>query len=243
MFVELIDSLTDKSYDECNALLQELDALTRRTEALKAAVVATVHATKAYRADGQHATTTWLRSTLRCSTSEALRLHKLAALCCAVPAVGEALLGGDIPIAAAHDLGSVYANRRVREQFTNDIDNHLGGARQLEHRDFHQSLRRWELLADRDGAHRAGEQRHARRHGSITTVNYTTNFHIELPDLEGLEARELFERFIAEELTVDFDEQHRAEQVLAAMVEGSSTGRSGPPTHEPPPPPTRSTVS
>jgi hypothetical protein len=100
----------------------------------------------------------YLRATLNCSSAEASQWRRLAKLLDTVPGVSDALVQGRIGTAQAHELARVRANPRCGDRLVEVKSLLLEQAEELEFDDFRTCVRRWEMLADEDGAHQDRER-------------------------------------------------------------------------------------
>ena len=69
------------------------------------------------------------------------------------PVVGDALLDGHIGIAQVNELGRARSNRRCGDEIGVVIDQLLDVAEQLPFESLCTVVKRWESIADADGAH------------------------------------------------------------------------------------------
>ncbi len=138
--------------------LRKLEVQRRRFAAEQALAIASVERRRLYLADGHRSMNSYLRATLNCSTSEASSWRRLARLLDTVPGVSDALMLGSIGIAQAHELARVRSNPRCGDQLIDVRRLLLEQAELLEFDDFRTCVRRWEMLADQDGAHTQRER-------------------------------------------------------------------------------------
>lgn len=134
--------------------VRTLEVHRRRVVAEQALAIAAADARQLHIADGHHSMNSYLRATLNCSSSEASQWRRLAKLLDTVPGVSDALVQGRIGVAQAHELARVRANPRCGDQLVEVRALLLEQAELLEFDDFRTCVRRWEMLADEDGAHR-----------------------------------------------------------------------------------------
>ena len=159
---ELLSDLDDGQLDE---RIRKLELHRRRVIAEQALAIGAAEARCLHLVDGHHSMISYLRATLNCSSSEASQWRRLAKLLDTVPGVSDALIHGRIGVAQAHELARVRANPRCGDRLVDVRDLLLEQAESLEFDDFRTCVRRWEMLADEDGAHkdrdRAVESRNA----------------------------------------------------------------------------------
>jgi hypothetical protein len=74
-------------------------------------------------------------------------------------------------VAQSHELARALANPRCGSELVGVADVMVDNATKLSHHEFRLTVRRWEMLADMDGAHRTAEAAHeGRRAGSWRLV-------------------------------------------------------------------------
>jgi hypothetical protein len=134
--------------------LRRLELERRRVTAEQALAIAEANARNLHVVDGHHSLVGYIRATLNCSSGEASQWKRLATLLSTVPGVSEALIQGRIGVAQAHELARVRANPRCGDRLVEVGRLLLEQAEMLDFDDFRTCVRRWEMLADEDGAHR-----------------------------------------------------------------------------------------
>lgn len=144
---ELDDGLLD-------GRIRELEVHRRRTIAEQALAIAAAEARQLHVVDGHHSMNSYLRATLNCSTAEASQWRRLAKLIDTLPGAADALVDGRIGVAQAHELARVRSNPRCGNRLAEVGPLLLEQAETLEFDDFRTCVRRWEMLADEDGAHK-----------------------------------------------------------------------------------------
>jgi hypothetical protein len=117
----------------------------------------------------------------------------------------EALWSGEIGVAQVYALGKARANPRCGEQLVEHGGVLLGHAKQLPYEEFSLCVRRWEMLADADGAHKNTEVNHERR--SISLVEHDGAGFItgRCGAMDLAEIRELWHRYNDAEFTADWE--------------------------------------
>lgn len=153
--VEHLSELDDGLLD---GRIREIEVRRRRTIAEQALAIAAAEARQLHAVDGHHSMNSYLRATLNCSTAEASQWRRLAKLLDTVPGVFDALADGRIGVAQAHELARVRSNPRCGNRLAEVNSLLLEQAETLEFDDFRTCVRRWEMLADEDGAHKDREQ-------------------------------------------------------------------------------------
>jgi len=160
---QLSEQLRELGDDELVAEFRRRELERRRTEAELAAVVAEAERRKVHRSDGHRHTRNWLRAEANWSGAQVIRMRRLAELVTELPAVGTALHSGHIGIAQAEELARAAANPRCGDQLGDAAALLLDQCEQLPFDDARACIRRWETLADLDGAHRDRQRSQERR--------------------------------------------------------------------------------
>lgn len=142
----------------------------RRAEAEMAVVITEGQRRGVYADDSHHSMKGWLKANANWSNSQVFRRRKLARLLEAFPSVGEALNNGHIGVAQVEELARLHSNPRVTELFAASIEVLLGLIEQLSFEDAQVCLRRWETLADLDGAHKDRDLSKAARTATVTEL-------------------------------------------------------------------------
>ena len=144
------------------SLLADTDGARRRLEAMIAEMVGVAERTGAYAEDGHASVSGWAKATCNWSSGETKTMVQTARLLHAIPEARAAAHAGELGLAQAHVLAKVFANPRCAEQLPASAELLVGHAHSLWFDEFAVVVRRWEALADADGAHgahRAGPQR------------------------------------------------------------------------------------
>ncbi len=153
--VEHLSELDDGPLDD---RVRKLEVHRRRVIAEQALAIAAAEARCLHVVDGHHSMNSYLRATLNCSSAEASQWRRLSKLLDTVPGVSDALVQGRIGTAQAHELARVRANPRCGDRLAEVMSLLLEQAELLEFDDFRTCVRRWEMLADEDGAHKDRER-------------------------------------------------------------------------------------
>ena len=148
-----------------------LELESRRLEAEIASVIAEGQRRGVYGDDCHLSMKGWCKANANWSNSQVFSRRRLARLVEAFPQVGVALRDGHIGIAQADELARVHANPRVGEQFVVSIGVLLNLVEQLSFEDAQVCLKRWETLADLDGAHKTREMSKAARTATVTDID------------------------------------------------------------------------
>jgi hypothetical protein len=117
----------------------------------------------------------------------------------------DAVMSGEIGVAQAHELGRVFANPRCGTQLVDVADVMVDNATKLSHHEFRITMRRWEMLADLDGAHRSAEAAHEGRRAGIAEVGEEIHVNARGGLAQGAVMVEIFERFCDAEFSADWE--------------------------------------
>ena len=153
-FGELTTAIGAMADDALTERFRELETEQRRLTAEMASVVAEAQRRNVHTADGHHSLAGWLRANANWSGSQVSRGRRVARLVADLPSVGAELLAGHVGVAQVEELARVRANPRCGDLLGASIEVLLDQARRLSFDDFRVCLRRWEVFADLDGAHR-----------------------------------------------------------------------------------------
>jgi hypothetical protein len=210
MFAGLVEELMGLDEAAIVERFRELELRRRRDEAELAAVIAVVEARQLWATDGNLSVKGWLRANANWSNADVARQRRVARLCNDHPVVGDALLDGHIGLAQVHELAAARANRRCGNELGRVIDQLTEHAEQLPFEDFRTVVRRWETLADADGAHRDAEQSHEQRTASITELDGGVDLRASGGSpLTTAAMMTIFDRFVEEEFRGDVEERTR----------------------------------
>lgn len=119
-----------------------------------------------YRCDGHASIRQWVRSWSNWSDPHLARIIRGARLAHDHPKAFETLAAGGIGVDEYDTLAAVARNPRCGHQLADVLDLFCGLADQVSHRQFELAVRRWETLADLDGAHREAVDGHDGRNAS-----------------------------------------------------------------------------
>ncbi len=171
MFADVVEQVMSLDDAQITARFRELELERRRNEAEQLALVSVVRARGVYAGDGHRSTKSWLRANANWSPAEAASACRKAQLVDDHPGVGDALLGGHLGIAQVAELARVRSNPRCGDDLGDVIDQLVDHGEQLDYTRFCKVVRRWEHLADADGAHHDAELSNERRSASIHPVD------------------------------------------------------------------------
>ncbi|MEM9517507.1 MAG: DUF222 domain-containing protein, partial [Actinomycetota bacterium] len=169
-FAGLVEELATSDDVSLTEEFRSLELERRRIGARMAAIVREAERRSLPVADGHRSTKSWIRAHTNCGGGEANRLRKLADATDTVPGVGEALLGGHIGGGQADELARARANPRCGDQLPASAEMLLEHAEHLSYEEFRTVVKRWETLADLDGAQLDDDASHERRTASVRTT-------------------------------------------------------------------------
>ena len=196
MLATVVDTLRDLDDLELTDEFRRLELERRRIDAELAATVAEGQRRSIHVIDHHHSMTGWLKANANYSVAECTRLRKLARTVDDLPEVGDALWNGHIGTAQADELARVRANPRCGDLLADSIDILLTQAEQLTFDDARTCLRRWEILADPDGAHTDREANVANR--TATVVDLDGTLHLRASGGDAVTTAEMIAIFNAE---------------------------------------------
>ena len=148
--VETLEGLDGRELAE---LFKQLEQVRRRTEGALAAVIGAVDERGVHGRDGHSNVNGWCRALGRWSDTECRDRIRTANLIRSCDRFRDAVLAGEIGVAQAHELGRAFANPRCGSQLVDVAEVMVDNATKLSHHEFRITVRRWEMLADLDGAH------------------------------------------------------------------------------------------
>ena len=123
----------------------------------------------------------------------------------AIPEARRAAHAGVLGVAQSRLLAKVFANRRCADQLPASGELLVGHAHSLWYDEFAVVVRRWEALADADGAHGAHERAHSGRDAHVSIVDQRVYLDARGGVPAGVVIEEIFERFCRAEFDTDWD--------------------------------------
>ena len=210
MLATVVDEFSGLDDDALTERFRDLELLRRRLDAEMAVVIAEGERRNIAAIDAHHSMKGWLRANANWSNAHVARSRKLAKLISALPEVGDALYTGVIGLDQADELANVAANRRVADQLPISIGMLLVQAEQLSFEDARTCLRRWEMFADLDGAHRDRELSHQARTATVTELDGALYVHATGGTAEiAAELEAIFHLALEREFRTDVAERTR----------------------------------
>ena len=194
---------------EAEARFVELEGERRRLEAEMSQLVHAVDRSGLYRQDGHGSATAWCRAMGRWATRDAKVRLRTGALLAGIPACAHAMTLGRLGVAQAHELARAYRNPRCGHRLVEVIDVFLEVADVVSYDEFVVLVRRWENLADVDGAHARAERAYARRNASVVTTMDGVHIEAHGPAVNGALMAEVFARYCDAEFALDWETARR----------------------------------
>jgi hypothetical protein len=204
MSMGVVEQLCDLDDGLLDDRIRDLEVERRRVVAEQALAVAVAERRQLHVVDGHHSMTASLRATLNCSTAEATQWRRLGTFLDTVPGAADALVEGRIGVAQAHELARARANPRCGDDLVEVRELLLEQAEDLEYDDFRNCVRRWEMLADTDGAHRDRDAAAESRNASAVPVGAGLDLRASGGDpVTAAELIAIFNAFVQAEFDLD----------------------------------------
>ena len=224
---DLFGSPAGLSGRELGERLVELERVRRRLEAATVAVLAEAERSDAFRDDGCITLGSWARCQVLWSKREAtvrVRELDLIRLC---PDVQVALEAGTLGTAQVAELARARANPRIGDDIAEHISQLLKWATELDFGGFRTVVRRWEQLADTDGAAHAHDRAHQGRRGSFNAVDETFHLNAQFGVMQGTAMAKILGAFEEAEWQADWDavKADHGDQARTNMVARSQSQR------------------
>ena len=173
-------------------VLKELEVERRQLEGSIARVVAAAEYTGCFAEDGHRSVRGWIMASTNCSLGEALGRARTARMLRQLPECRARFDAGEVGVDQVRLLARVHANPRCADQLPESEASLVDHARRLRFDDFVTVVRRWEALADTDGAHRAHELAHGRRTASVVELGVGVVGEFRVGAMQGAAMRETF---------------------------------------------------
>ena len=201
-------------------VLKELEVERRQLEGSIARVVAAAEYTGCFAEDGHRSVRGWIMASTNCSLGEALGRARTARMLRQLPECRARFDAGEVGVDQVRLLARVHANPRCADQLPESEASLVDHARRLRFDDFVTVVRRWEALADTDGAHRAHELAHGRRTASVVELGVGVVGEFRVGAMQGAAMRETFERFCEDEFHADWAEarERHGDEACAGLL-------------------------
>jgi hypothetical protein len=201
---QLAAELVDATEADLDERIRNLELLRRRVDAEMALTIAVAERKRVHLADGHRTIKGYLRATCNWSNTEVADRRRLAQAADHVPGVVEALHAGHIGTPQAAAIARVHRNPRVRDRLVEFAPTLLELAERLCYDDFALALKRFEMLADTDGAHRTRDEQYDAR--SVHLTNVGGGLHLDANGGDPLvndELEAIFRRYCEHEFRLD----------------------------------------
>lgn len=197
-----IDALEGRQLDDA---MWQIEQIRRQLEATAARLTRQCDRTGHFVADGHRSPRAWAMAVTNCSPGEAARRHRTGRLLDLLPDVRAEFRAGRVGVAQVHELARLASNPRCRDQLPGSEQVLLDAAKQLPFEDFKIVCRRWEQLADADGAHRDHEASLQRRNAQLVEVDGEFEWRTRHAAIHGTAMREIFQKFCEAEFRTDWE--------------------------------------
>ena len=213
--------------DKLERMLVDCDAVRRRVEAMIAEIVGAAERTVAYADDGHGSVSGWVKSTCNYSCGETKAVIQTGRLLHAIREARDAAHSASVGVPQLRLLAKVFANPRCADQFPDSAELLLDHASRLWFEEFAVVVRRWEALADADGAHSAHERAHTGRDAHVSIVGQRVYVDAQGGVVAGAVMVEVFDGFVEAEFRADWDAgvQRWGESMTPALLERSDKQR------------------
>jgi hypothetical protein len=205
---QLSSSIGGSSDDELTDRLRAIELEQRRLEAELALVVAESARRELHRDERHRSIASWLRSHTNWSGAQTSRRRRAAKLATTVPTAVRALFDGRIGVAQFDELARARANPRCGDRLVDHADLLVEHCEQLSFEQSRVCVRRWEALADEDGAERDRDGSVEQRTALVGTLGQGVV--VSATGGSPLEAEEMtliFDRFVDHEFQLDCAER------------------------------------
>lgn len=115
------------------------------------------------------------------------------------------LCDAQAPVANVAEIARGFANPRCCHAIESVLGTLMTEACRMEFDDFARVVRRWEKLADVDGAHRDAQADHERRNAHCVVWDGVGHLAAQWGEVEGLANREILQRFCEAEFHTDWE--------------------------------------
>lgn len=200
----LVDRIAECDDEALTTRFRELELQRRSIEVEMACIVRAGERRALHTVDGHRSMKQWVTAQTNGPSAAAARMRKLARAFDVVPELVDALSEGYIGVAQANEVARLTSNPRVRDQLDMMASTLLRHAEHLAYDDFRVVTRRWETLADLDGAERNDEISHDRRSASVLDADGSVS--IRAMGGTGMVTAELigiFQQFVDAEFAKD----------------------------------------
>jgi uncharacterized protein DUF222 len=224
MSAEEVAALGDGDLDEA---LVEMERARRLVEAAIVDVLDEADRRRRYVADGHVSVRGWAQALTNCSRGETMRRLQTMRALRDLESWRAALRAGDVGVDQVRELARVHANPRCAGQLPASEQALLAHAQRLDFEEFRIIVRRWESLADADGAHRDHELTHDRRNAHLVELDGCYHLEGHGGAVQGSAMQTIFERFCDAEFASDWAEvrERFGDAACAALMDRTDAQR------------------
>ena len=216
--VDLLRVVTEDADDEAlRAEVAQLEQLIRRAESALAQRVGEVDRRRTWVDDGHRGARGWVQAVTNCSPADAVARVRVGAMMREVPDADRVFVQ-HLSVGQVRELARLHTHPRCGDKFAEAAAMLVTEADLLPHADFMQVCRRWEQLADADGAHRAADAAHAGRDARFVELGAETHLRAHGGHAQAVTMREILQRYLDAEFVADWD-ACRAEHGAAAAAD------------------------
>jgi hypothetical protein len=204
MFATVVDDIQSLDNGGVTERLRELELQRRRLDAETLALITLAQSRGVHREDGHLSVAGWLRANVNWSGPQIAAATKAARLVDTHESAGDALSEGHIGAAQVHELARASRNPRCGSEIGEVLELLLDHAEQLPFDDFRRVVRRWESLADEDGAAVDAEVNETNRTASLHEVGGAVDLRASGGSaMTVAEMLGIFEQFVEDEFRTD----------------------------------------
>ena len=189
---------------ELDAKVRSLEVVARRVEAAIVAATDIADRSGHFELDGHRSVGSWVMATTNCTRGEATARVRSAKLLGRLETVTTEFMAGRVGIAQVREIARLAANPRAGDQIDGSEGILLEAAQSLEWSDFRVVTRRWEQLADADGAHVEHEHAHEDRTARVNFDGAVIRFETAHGVIQGTSMRNVFDAFCHAEFDRDW---------------------------------------
>lgn len=190
-----LDDLAGLDAAELAEVLRGVDRVRRAAEVALAEGVALAERRQDHLVDGHRSVVGWCRGELDWSSTTAHRVARNGRVLAAMPALCSAANDGTVGVDQLDMFGRVHANPRCVEALVGCDDALTELATRFAYLDFAVAMRRWEALADADGARERHVDAHAQRNARVSVVGEQVFLDAHGGTADGALLAEVFQRY------------------------------------------------
>lgn len=182
-----------------------LEGLARRIETALVARVAEADRRGVWADDGHRSARNWVQALTNCSSTEATARVRVASMMRELPDEAAPEYLRHLGVGQVREMGRLHDHPRCGEQFADAVLLLMDHAVELPYHDFIKVCRRWEQLADADGAHRRSDYAHDGRDARFDVLDAELHLRAHGGHGQGATIRDIFQHFLDAEFVADWD--------------------------------------